>query len=44
MAKGKTKVEQSYTLFFNEQGMMDQEAFEKWVGEAVEEAMDSKNA
>ncbi|KAL9710161.1 hypothetical protein Ac2012v2_006457 [Leucoagaricus gongylophorus] len=44
LAKGKTKVEQSYTLFFNEQGMMDQEAFEKWVGEAVEEAMDSKNA
>lgn len=44
LAKGKTKVEQSYTLFFNEHGTMDQEAFEKWVGEAVEGAMDSKNA
>jgi len=44
LAKGKTKVEESYTLFFNEHGTMDQEAFEKWVGEAVERAMDSKNA
>lgn len=44
LAKGKTKVERGYTAFFNEQGTMDQEAFEKWVGEAVESAMDGKNA
>ncbi|KXN91572.1 Signal peptidase complex subunit 2 [Leucoagaricus sp. SymC.cos] len=44
LAKGKTKVVGSYTSFFDEQGTMDQEAFEKWVGEAVESAMDGKNA
>jgi len=43
LARGKTKVEQGYTLFFNEHGTMDQEAFEKWVGEAVERVMDNKN-
>ncbi|KAJ3554667.1 hypothetical protein NP233_g12371 [Leucocoprinus birnbaumii] len=41
LAKGKTKVEKGYTAFFDEQGTMDQEAFEKWVGEAVESAMDA---
>ncbi|KAF5356811.1 hypothetical protein D9756_006741 [Leucocoprinus leucothites] len=44
LAKGKTKVEKGYTAFFDEQGTMEQEAFEKWVGEAVESAMDGKNA
>jgi len=44
LAKGKTRVSQSYTSFFDEQGTMDQEAFEKWVGEAVESSMDGKNA
>ncbi|KAF9443947.1 histone-fold-containing protein [Macrolepiota fuliginosa MF-IS2] len=44
LAKGKTKVQRGYTAFFDEQGTMDQEAFEKWVGEAVEGAMDGKNA
>jgi len=44
LAKGKTRVSRGYTAFFDEQGTMDQEAFEKWVGEAVESAMDGKNA
>ncbi|XP_006463469.1 hypothetical protein AGABI2DRAFT_194285 [Agaricus bisporus var. bisporus H97] len=43
LARGKTKVVRGYPSFFDEQGTMHQEVFEKWVGEAVESAMDGKN-
>ncbi|TFK32326.1 microsomal signal peptidase 25 kDa subunit-domain-containing protein [Crucibulum laeve] len=44
LAKGKTRSAQPYTAFFDEQGTMDQERFERWVGELVEQGMDGKTA
>ncbi|KAH9478607.1 putative signal peptidase complex subunit 2 [Psilocybe cubensis] len=44
LAKGRTKGAQSYSSFFDDQGNMDQEGFERWVGELVEQAMDGKSA
>lgn len=31
-----------YSAFFDEEGRMDQERFEKWVGELVENAMEGR--
>jgi signal peptidase complex subunit 2 len=42
LAKGRTKSSKTYSAFFDEQGTMDQDAFERWVGELVEEGMDGK--
>jgi len=42
LAKGKTRGEKEYNAFFDEKGTMDQERFERWVGELVEEAMEGK--
>ncbi|KAF9077313.1 microsomal signal peptidase 25 kDa subunit-domain-containing protein [Rhodocollybia butyracea] len=44
LAKGKTQRVKGYNAFFDEEGVMDQEAFEKWVGELVEEAMEGKQS
>jgi len=44
LAKGRTKSSKSYSFFFDEQGNMDQDAFERWVGELVEQGMDGKSA
>jgi len=44
LAKGRTKSSQTYSAFFNEQGNMDQDVFERWVGELVEQGMDGKLA
>lgn len=44
LAKGRTRGVKGYNEFFDEQGTMDQERFERWVGELVEEAMDGKAA
>ncbi|PPQ92269.1 hypothetical protein CVT25_008577 [Psilocybe cyanescens] len=44
LAKGRTKAAQTYSSFFDEQGTMDQERFERWVGELVEQGMDGKSA
>jgi len=44
LAKGRTKASQTYSSFFDEQGTMDQEIFERWVGELVEQSMDGKLA
>ncbi|KAF8221000.1 hypothetical protein L208DRAFT_1415809 [Tricholoma matsutake] len=44
LAKGKTQGAKEYNAFFDEKGTMDQERFEKWVGELVEQAMESKSA
>ena len=44
LAKGRTKASQSYSAFFDEKGTMNQVAFERWVGELVEQGMDGKSA
>jgi len=42
LARGKTHEVKEYNAFFDKQGTMDQERFEKWVGELVEQAMEGK--
>ncbi|KAF9528419.1 microsomal signal peptidase 25 kDa subunit-domain-containing protein [Crepidotus variabilis] len=44
LAKGRAKAAQTYSAFFDETGTMDQEVFERWVGELVESSMDGKLA
>lgn len=44
LAKGRTKAAQTYSAFFDEKGAMNQEAFERWVGDLVESSMDGKSA
>lgn len=44
LAKGKTQRVQGYNAFFDEEGTLDQEILEKWVGELVEEAMEGKQS
>jgi len=44
LAKGRTKASKSYSAFFDEQGTMNQEFFEQWVGALVEHGMDGKLA
>lgn len=44
LAKGRTNASIPFSSFFDEQGTMDQEAFERWVGELVEQGMDGKLA
>ncbi|KAJ7598913.1 microsomal signal peptidase 25 kDa subunit-domain-containing protein [Mycena floridula] len=44
LAKGKTRRVSGYNVFFDEEGNMDQEAFERWVGELVEYTMEGKSA
>jgi signal peptidase complex subunit 2 len=43
LAKGKTRGTKEYNAFFDEQGTMHQEVFERWVGELVEQAMEGKS-
>ncbi|KAI8972805.1 microsomal signal peptidase 25 kDa subunit-domain-containing protein [Trametes punicea] len=42
LGKGRANEEQSYTEFFDERGVMDQERFERWVGSVVGRVMDGK--
>ncbi|KAH9941854.1 microsomal signal peptidase 25 kDa subunit-domain-containing protein [Epithele typhae] len=42
LGKGRSSTDQPYTSFFDETGVMDQDAFERWVGEVVGGVMDSK--
>ncbi|KAJ2914558.1 hypothetical protein MD484_g5860, partial [Candolleomyces efflorescens] len=44
LGRGRTKGAAPYTKFFDEKGVMNQEAFEKWVGGLVETSMDGKAA
>jgi signal peptidase complex subunit 2 len=44
LAKGKTTAVEEFGRFFDERGVMDQEAFERWVGGLVEEGMEGKVA
>jgi len=43
LGKGKTRGSKGYNSFFDEQGTLDQERFERWVGELVEHAMEGKS-
>ncbi|KAJ6466265.1 microsomal signal peptidase 25 kDa subunit-domain-containing protein [Mycena sanguinolenta] len=42
LAKGKTQAEAPYSQFFDVEGTMDADAFERWVGELVEDVMGGK--
>ncbi|KAI0326088.1 hypothetical protein GY45DRAFT_1329335 [Cubamyces sp. BRFM 1775] len=42
LGKGRTHEERPYTEFFDENGVMDQERFERWVGGVVGRVMDGK--
>ncbi|KIL64090.1 hypothetical protein M378DRAFT_163564 [Amanita muscaria Koide BX008] len=44
LARGKTGGSRPYTEFFDEKGTMNQEIFEKWVGQLVEDAMEGKTS
>ena len=42
LGKGRASEEHAFTEFFDEAGVMDQERFERWVGEVVGRVMDGK--
>lgn len=44
LGRGKMRGSAEYSRFFDERGVMDQPAFEKWLGGLVEIAMDGKAA
>ncbi|KIY53276.1 hypothetical protein FISHEDRAFT_33537 [Fistulina hepatica ATCC 64428] len=44
LAKAKTRGTKTYNEFFDVNGVMDQERFEQWVGQLVEEAMEGKTS
>ncbi|GLB42394.1 putative microsomal signal peptidase 25 kDa subunit (SPC25) [Lyophyllum shimeji] len=44
LAKGKTQGSKEYNAFFDDQGTLDQERFERWVGELVEQTMEGKTS
>lgn len=44
LAKGKTRSTKGYNAFFDDKGVMNQEIFERWVGELVEQAMEGKSS
>lgn len=43
LGRGRTKGERGYNAFFDERGVMDQVAFERWVGEMVGQVMEGKS-
>lgn len=43
LGRGRTKGERGYNTFFDERGVMDQVAFERWVGEMVGQVMEGKS-
>ncbi|KAI0728475.1 microsomal signal peptidase 25 kDa subunit-domain-containing protein [Fomitopsis betulina] len=42
LGRGRSKGERGYNAFFDERGVMDQVAFERWVGEMVGQIMEGK--
>jgi len=42
LARGRMRGALPFSTWFNAEGVLDQEAFERWVGEQVEQAMDGK--
>lgn len=43
LARGKTQAKAPYARFFDVQGTMHTDAFERWVGELVEEGMGGRD-
>ncbi|EPT02105.1 hypothetical protein FOMPIDRAFT_1022959 [Fomitopsis schrenkii] len=43
LGRGRAKGERGYNAFFDERGVMDQAAFERWVGEMVGQVMEGKS-
>ncbi|KAH9932927.1 microsomal signal peptidase 25 kDa subunit-domain-containing protein [Fomitopsis serialis] len=43
LGRGRAKGDRGYNTFFDEKGVMDQEGFERWVGEMVGRVMEGKN-
>ncbi|KII87709.1 hypothetical protein PLICRDRAFT_141656 [Plicaturopsis crispa FD-325 SS-3] len=43
LARGRTRARKGYNAFFDSAGVMDQEAFETWLGTLVEDAMEGKS-
>lgn len=44
LAKNRAQGSKEYSAFFDENGVMVQEVFERWVGELVEGTMEGKAA
>ena len=42
LSKGRSSVRRGYNTFFDENGVLDQEEFERWVGGAVAAVMEGK--
>jgi len=42
LGRGRAASERGYNMFFDERGVMDQEAFERWVGQQVGQVMEGK--
>lgn len=42
LSKGRSTAQRGYNAFFDESGVLDQEAFERWVGGAVAAVMEGK--
>ncbi|OSD05193.1 hypothetical protein PYCCODRAFT_1432946 [Trametes coccinea BRFM310] len=42
LGKGRAQEERPFTAFFDERGVLDQDAFERWVGDVVGRVMDGK--
>ena len=42
LSKGRSSLQAGYNTFFDENGVLDQEAFERWVGGAVAAVMEGK--
>jgi signal peptidase complex subunit 2 len=43
LSRGKASESKGYNAFFDENGLMAQVAFEKWVGELVERVMEGRD-
>ena len=44
LARGKASESRTYNHFFDEAGVMDQPAFEQWVGTLVERVMENRDS
>ena len=42
LSKGRSSIQHGYNSFFDENGVLDQEVFERWVGGAVAAVMEGK--
>ena len=42
LSRGRSTAQRGYNAFFDERGVLDQERFERWVGQVVGRVMDAK--